>query len=880
MRWVGVLGACLVFACGQGAAQGGGNFEQTDGGGGTPDSGTVGQPDSGSPDAGPPDAGPPDAGDGGSIGIVDPPPGDTGIPPGSTWTWPPARPGYVNPIVAENAKTGDPAWQKGFTNAFARQIEGYADRVSAKAGDPVNLMVRSAGDSTATWTLYRLGWYGGAGARQIIPPSSVAVHEMPACTNEKATGLVQCGWPTAFTITIPSDAVSGLYIVRIVRQDKIGVLIPVVVKDDRPSDLYFQSSVTTAQAYNNWGGEGLYSDSHDGLGFAVKVSFDRPYDGNFGSGQVLWYEALMARFLERYGYDVSYTTNLDVSREGARGLLARGAFLSVGHDEYWSGRERIAVQAARDAGLPIFFFGANAAYWKTREEAPGVDGTARIVTCYKKHPELDPLAGTPDATARYRDDPINEPEEALTGAMYESWLLFGEPWTVQNSTDPLYQGTGLHDGDTIPQLVGNEYDRTFALDTPAPVTVVSHSPMIDAEGKPGLQQATWYRTAKGSFVFDAGTEYWSRFVDGPQEDQRVQRMTANALQMGRGLPVPQALLHVTPPAGGPAPVGTWATSVKTVATGMPGPTGVAQLPDGSFVVVDPLAERIWRVDTTGSVSAYAGDGNPDGNPRFDNVPGLQARFFQPTALLADKLGNVYVADTHNNAIRKIGNDPAHTVTTLAGAFLVGDYVDGPGSQARFLDPMGMDFLDDTHIVIADSGNQAIRILDLTTNAVSTLAVSHFGDDLDGPASIATFYYPTAVAVAPDKRVFFLASSTGKLKVIGNDPAHTVTTLVSAGVGFADGTGDAAMLEPQAGLVWDAGKLIVADTLNQRLRIVTPGVDDCTTIVRTWAGDGSMSSRDGAASTASFELPLGMTFGKDGLLYVVDGAAGTLRAVLP
>jgi hypothetical protein len=876
MRWAGVVGLCFVFACGQGATQGSG--------GGAGDGGTgVGDlPDGGSTstDGGPittstqPDGGPATTTNSPPLGET-----DTGLPPGVKWTWPPSRPGYLNPIPAENAKAGDPNWQKGYTNAYALQIEAYADRVSANPGDTVNLMVRSAGDSTAGWSLYRIGYYNNAGARQILPVTNIAVHEMPPCTNTKATGLVSCSWPAAFSVTIPKDAVSGLYIVRIVRQDHIGALIPVVVKDTRPADLYFQSSVTTAQAYNNWGGEGLYSDSHDGLGFATRVSFDRPYDSDFGSGQVLRYEALMARFLERNGYDVSYTTNLDVVRDGTSGLLKRGAFLSVGHDEYWDGLERDAVQAARDAGQPLFFFGANAAYWKTRQESPGVDGNPRIITCYKRNPAKDPMAGTTQATARFRDDEVGEPEEALEGNMYESWLLFGEPWTVQNAKDPLYAGTGLHEGDTIAQMVGYEYDRTFNLDTPTPVTVVSHSPVVDAEGRPSFQQATYYRAPSGSFVFGAGSIYYAHFVDGLLRDPRVERMTANALHMGTGLPVPPGLSNPSAPAAATPDVSS-ATSVKTFAGGMPGPTGVAQLPDGSFVVADAQAQRIWHVDSSGAVTAYAGDGNGDGNPLFDNRPGLQARFFQPTSLIADPVGNVYVADTHNNVIRKIANDAQHTVTTLAGAFLVGDYIDGPGSQARFIDPMGMDFLDATHLVIADSGNQAIRILDLTTNSVSTLAISHFGDDLDGPASIATFYYPTAVVVAPDKRVFFLASSTGKLKVIGNDADHTVTTLVNGGVGFADGNGDVAMMQPQAGLLWNNGTLLVSDSVNQRLRIITPGTNSTSTRVQTWAGTGEMSSVDGAARSASFEVPLGMTWGKDGQVYVTDGAAGTLRAVLP
>jgi hypothetical protein len=588
----------------------------------------------------------------------------------------------------------------------------------------------------------------------------------------------------------------------------------------------------------------------------------------------------MARFLERNGYDVSYTTNLDVAREGVSSLLARGAFLSVGHDEYWPGEERDAVEAARDQGLPLFFFGANAAYWKVRLSNPGVDGNARVITCYKKNPSADPLYNTPQQTGRFRDPPINRPEEALVGTMYESWLLFGQPWTVQSSSNPMYDGTNLHDGDTLPQLVGYEYDRTFSGGTPAPVTVVSHSPLVDAEGKPGYSEAVMYTAPSGAFVFGAGSIYWAQGVDGPLRDARVERMTANLLQMGRGLPVPSALKTVT--GNAPAlPDPLWATSVSTVATGMPGPAGVAQLPDGSFVVADARAHRIWRATASGQVSPYAGDGNPTGSPTYDNVPGLQARFFQPTAVLTDSVGNVYVADTHNDVIRKICNDANHTTMAIAGSFMVGAYADGIGSAARFNDPMGMAWLDATHIVIADSANMAIRVLDVNTHNVTTMAITHWGDDTDGPAASATFYYPTAVAVAPDGRVFFLASSTGKLKVIGTDTAHTITTLVAGGVGFADGPGSSAMLQPQAGLLWyGPSSVLVADSANQRVRMVTVGTSASTTRVQTWAGSGDMGASDGPAKTASFEVPLGMTRGTDANIYLVDGVAGTLRSIKP
>ena len=844
-RWGGLVAVAVAFACQQGGdPDGGGHNILTDGG----------PTDGGPTDGGPPDAGPP-----------------------THPKWPPPRPNYVNPIPGENQKAGDPSWNRGFTRPNSGQLAAYADRVSAKAGQTVSLMVNAAARGCgANWTLYRVGWYGGAGARAMASGSS-PINPQPACPTDPITGLVRCSWSPTFSVQIPPDAVSGLYLVRVIDdRDRYGVLIPVVVKDDRPADLLMNSAVLTAQAYNHWGGTGLY---YPPGAFAVQVSFDRPYDSDAGSGQMLRYEAAMARFLERNGYDVTYTTNLDIAREGVATVFPRGAYLSVGHDEYWPGEQRDAVDAARDAGMPVYFFGANAGYWKVRLSDPGMDGNARVVTCYKRAPEKDPLAGTPRQTGRFRDDPINRSEEQLVGTMYESWMLFGQSWTVVEGAHAMYEGTGLGTGDTIPQLVGDEYDRTFGLDTPAPVDVVARSPLVDAEGRPGIGETTLYTAPSGALVFGAATIFWAKGLDGPMRDARVERMTANLLQLGMNLPVPAGLRSVSGPAV-PPPDGQWATSVRTVATGMPGPAGVAQLANGTFVVADPRAHRIWQVDAGGRVSPFAGDGNPTGNPRFDNVPGLSARFFGPTAVLPDAAGNVYVADTHNCVIRKIGNDVNRTVTTVAGAFMAEGSTDGIGAAARFAYPMGMAWLDATHIVIADSANMAIRVLDVTTRAVTTLAVAHSFDEEDGPAASATFYWPTAVAVAPDGRVFFVASYTGTLKVIGTDASRTITTLVAGGHGFADGPGTGARLQNQGGLLWFNGALIVADPGNQRLRWVVPGATAGSTIVKSWAGNGVSGTGDGTGSSATFQVPLGLWRGNDGNVYVVDGTAGSLRAVKP
>ena len=162
---------------------------------------------------------------------------------------------------------------------------------------------------------------------------------------------------------------------RLVRTDTGGAshIIFVVRDDSGGSDLLFQTSDTTWQAYNNYGGNSLYAGSPAGR--AYKVSYNRPFisretvDGPQESS-VFNAEYPMVRWLEANGYNVSYTTGVDTDRRGAE-LLEHKVFLSVGHDEYWSGAQRANVEAARNAGVHLAFFSGNEVFWKTRWENDG-----------------------------------------------------------------------------------------------------------------------------------------------------------------------------------------------------------------------------------------------------------------------------------------------------------------------------------------------------------------------------------------------------------------------------------------------------------------------------------------------------------------------------
>jgi len=704
---------------------------------------------------------------------------------------------------------------------------------------------------------------------------------------ETGTGLVRCSWPAAVALDITSADLSGLYAWKLTRQDGKTRFVPFVVVDDRPADLLFQASIQTYAAYNAWGGESLYSDAARTTphGYATKVSLDRPFDGDRGTGQMLHWELPMAQFLERYGYDVTYATNVDVGTRGSQFLARAGMFMSVGHDEYWAGEARTAVEQARDQGVPLAFFSSNSAYWKIRYEDFRALGNPRTIVCYKAGD--DPLGSA--ASGLFRGSRIGQPENALLGVMYDSWQLFSFPFVVGDAAAWLYEGTGLQTGELIQGIVGYEFDHRYANGREPPgLTLLAHSALIDNSGKPGWSDAVSYGSAKGAFVFASGSMYWSRGLDPHGvPDPRVERMTANVFHEALALEVPPAL-GASPPAAAMAPVmGPVQATVSTLATGLSGPAGVAVIPQsatqfaGNVVVTSTGTAQVLLIDpVSGAVRILAGDGQVSLSANDDNVPGAMARFDLPVAVAADSAGRVYVADSGSAVIRRIDIDTLHTTTTLAGTLGAMGDSDGIKSEARFARPSGVAVDASSSILyVADTANHRIRSVDLGTGAVKTTAGSVPGD-LDGPGLTARFLYPTGIAVAPDGHIFVLSSQSRKVKVILPDSAHTVVTLAGGKEGFADGTGDIARLSPQAGAAWAGTFLAVSDAAGLRVRAVLPGANESTSQVYTLAFSGRLGFIDGAATKATIGVPAGLAVGVDGALYVVDSTNGMIRAIRP
>lgn len=462
-----------------------------------------------------------------------------------------------NPVSAENALPGGTGWHL-HECAAPGTFEAYTSAPSVQHGDAIDVQVRSDRATTARWQAWRMGWYGGAGGRLVASGGPVQVGPQPVPPPDPATGRVACRWPAAFTIQTAPSWTSGVYLLVLDRADGPQTEVPFVVRaDERKGVGVFQASFNTYQAYNAWGGKSLY----DGDPAAVEVSYDRPFAETCGSGQYFWFESYFVQWAESRGYDLTYLTNVDVDRDPSL-VQGQRIFLSVGHDEYWSRRERDAVEAALASGTSLAFFSGNSIYWQVRLEPSRDDGRPqRTIVCWKKRADTeDPLRGTPLETTKWRLPPVNDPESLLTGVMYHSWNQpKAAPWIVTNASAWPYDGTGVADGDAIPGIVGYETDRTDPATTPAGTTVIAHSPVIGHDGTPDVQEAA-VRDVGNAFVFAAGTIEWAWGLSRPGvADARVQKVTDNVLQRAGLVPDPPAGATASPPGAtpdqGPPPTG-------------------------------------------------------------------------------------------------------------------------------------------------------------------------------------------------------------------------------------------------------------------------------------------------------------------------------------
>ncbi len=311
------------------------------------------------------------------------------------------------------------------------------------------------------------------------------------------------------------------------------------------------------------------------------------------------------------------------------------------------------------------------------------------------------------------------------------------------------------------------------------------------------------------------------------------------------------------------------------------PTGVAVDAGGNVYVADSVNDTIREITPGGLVSTLAGVAGDAG--RADGT-GSAATFNIPRGVTVDASGNIYVADTFNNTIRKITSGGA--VTTWAGMAGNPGHADGTGAAAGFNAPDGAAVDGSGDLYVADSGNDTIRKI-APGGVVTTLAgLPGAAGSADGLGSAAGFTGPSGIAVDGSGNLY--VADTGDDTIRKITPAGLVTTLAGAphSPGTADGPGALARFGrsdqddrnhgPMAIAVDAQGNVYVADGGNDTIRKITPAG-----IVSTFAGmAGSQGSGDGAGSAARFYLPSGVAVDGSGNVYVADFGNFTIRRITP
>lgn len=474
--------------------------------------------------------------------------------------------GPANPIIAENKLTGATDWQLtrvradsgGFRSPW---IEGYCSKQSVKTGESIDIMVSTRPVAKFKVEVFRMGYYGGRGARLMTTLGPFQGVEQPDPEVGKKN-LHECQWKKSTTLTIPENWISGVYLGRLTTLPETESkpywqsYVVFIVRDDRPADVLFQCSDNTWQAYNRWPNNySIYTHPKGVQGPWADVSFDRPYgrEGQFmgvvndpltvGSGEFLPFEFPLCYWLEQHGYNVSYCCNSDMLTPD-RGLKCK-AFISVGHDEYWDIRQFNSVQKMRDEGVNLMFLSGNSVCWVTpfRESS---DGRANRII-FRGGPYG---AKNYYAVNRQRDHgpfPEHGPDEGLLmGARNIEPVNGGGDWIVQLPEHWIFKDTGVKKGDRIPGLIGWEY-HGMPASIPG-LEIVASGTAFQGGDNPQQWTATIYPGPKGNFVFNASTIFWAQGLSSPPghtlpwshwsrphgPDKRVQQITHNLLRRAIG----------------------------------------------------------------------------------------------------------------------------------------------------------------------------------------------------------------------------------------------------------------------------------------------------------------------------------------------------------
>lgn len=469
----------------------------------------------------------------------------------------------ANWVLAENNRAGTTRWRITGTPPTG-SIEGWADQVYAAAGQQVDLYVSTTAPSFHV-EAYRVGYYQGTGGRLVWQSGQLPGTAQPPCPVTPGTNMVACdNWKSSLTVPITTAFAQGDYLFKLVGANNEQSYVPLTVwQPDSQGTYLIKNDVFTWQAWNPYGGY----DYYQGLGGcpagvyplcsrARVVSYDRPYAfadaAGQGTGDFLWLEAPLVRFMEQHGLDVSYATDLTLV-EHPTFLNGHKVLLSLGHDECWSLEERQAAVAAYQRGMNFAFFGASAILRHVRTQ-PSPLGADREVVDYRSSAS-DPLNGKGNPLEvtgnTWTSPPAHWPEEGFVGEAYNGFLepAVAKDMTVVDAGSWIFKDTGLANGGNIPNAIGSDVDSLAPpAGYPPNVEVLAHSalPVNQAQahtrnGGIFYSDMTYYTNPTSqSGVWDSGTNNWIPAL-GSCADRAIcpgpalQRITGNLFNLfGQG----------------------------------------------------------------------------------------------------------------------------------------------------------------------------------------------------------------------------------------------------------------------------------------------------------------------------------------------------------
>ncbi|WP_222105997.1 N,N-dimethylformamidase beta subunit family domain-containing protein [Catellatospora sichuanensis] len=455
----------------------------------------------------------------------------------------------LHPTARENMNRGSSGWRLGKAGRDADpkllQVSGYASATSVNLGESITFHVSVSAEETHVVEIYRLGWYGGEGARKVAESSPIPHLKQPDLKQDPGSGMITCDWSPTWALKIQDSWASGAYLAVFTTASGYRNFTPFVVRDDaRRAPFCVVMPFTTYQAYNMWPRDGVRGkDLYNGYlpdgdvtysNRATSVSFDRPYPYHGGLPSRFEYDHWFINWAEAEGHDLVYATSIDL-HAGRIDPTRYAGLLFPGHDEYWSQEMIDVATKAIAAGTSLAFMEANNVYWNIRL-SPSADGRPdRVMTCYKLDKDPAPDASGPTTQWRLVDRAGTKAEQRLLGVQFNGQPAEAAPLVVRAADHWFWAGTGVKDGDQIADVVGGETDGVqdkFPLPEGEGLTrtILAESPFKAQNGTTIVQNSSVYETESGAIVFACGSNDWPAALSAPGgRDPRIQRATANVL---------------------------------------------------------------------------------------------------------------------------------------------------------------------------------------------------------------------------------------------------------------------------------------------------------------------------------------------------------------